>query len=454
MGEHDKLFKRLLDNLHSEQRYRVFRCLERSYRDSADVDWHLNPISSGAHEKRKITVWCSNDYLGMSQHPEVLAAAHEAVEKWGVGSGGTRNISGTHLAIVELEKSLASAVGKESALVFSSGYNANETALSTLGRVLEGCIFYSDSENHASMIEGMRLTKARKVVFRHNDLSHLEELLAEAPSGATKVVAFESVYSMSGDFGAIEGVARLAKRYGAITYLDETHGVGIYGQRGGGVAQQLGLTGLIDIIQGGLGKGYGVVGGFIAASSDLIDVIRSYGSGFIFTTSIPPMVAWAAKASVDFLSRDNSRRSEHQAIVSQTRSALGEHNLSVKNTTSHILPFQVGCSASCTKLSEFLLNEFGVYLQPINYPTVGRGEEMLRITPTPLHSQENVRTLVAGLCKAAELFEQQGVRLYADNSHSTLQDAQNDLEQSSSCLHHQHQPIQSPLAELGYPAQS
>lgn len=406
MTPNKKIFTNLLDKLHQENRYRVFRCLERSYRGSASVDWHpqIDEQHLSKDESRKVTVWCSNDYLGMSHHPAVVAAAHDAIERWGVGSGGTRNISGTHLAITELEQSLAHATDKEAALVFSSGYTANETALSTLGRVLPNPVFFSDSENHASMIEGMRLGKAQKIIFRHNDLAHLKDLLSQAPQSATKIIAFESVYSMSGDFGLVAEIAELAKRFNAITYLDETHAVALYGEHGGGVAQALGLSNQIDIIQGGLGKGYGVVGGFISASKEIIDVIRSYGSGFIFTTSMPPMVAAAAKASVEHLMQSTKERDSQREIVALTKELLSECGLPIKITDTHIVPFKVGCSGTCTKISEFLLQQHGVYLQPINYPTVARGEEILRITPTPLHTIDDLRALAEALSEAAKGF--------------------------------------------------
>ena len=381
-------FESLIDDLKGEERYREFRELSRTAGESpAAVLCHKDSVA------QPVTVWCSNDYLGMSQHPEVIAAMQDGAARHGAGSGGTRNISGTHTSIISLEDSLAKMVKKESALVFTSGYVANETALSTLGRVLPDCVILSDSANHASMIIGVCSSKAVKRIFRHNDLEHLEQILKEYPVDKAKIIAFESVYSMHGDFSPIKEICDLADKYGALTYIDETHGVGLYGDNGGGLAQEQGLADRIDFIQGGLGKGFGVLGGFVCGSGEAMDVIRSYGNGFIFTTSLPPAVAEAARASVDHLSKSGQERAEHRRVVAQVKRALLERGLPLIAGPSHIVPVQIGDSGLCNAVSKILLEEFSIYIQPINYPTVPRGEERLRITPTPGHSEADINYL-------------------------------------------------------------
>lgn len=391
MFEYEKHFGGCIERLKQERRYRIFRELSRNNDDGPVATWHH------AGTNRPVTIWCGNDYLGMGQHPTVLQAMHQALDELGAGAGGTRNISGTHRLIVELEGELALLHRKEAALVFTSGYVANETALSTLTSAIPNFLVLSDEENHASMIEGMRRGKAERKVFRHNDLAHLEELLKEQPLERPKLIAFESVYSMSGDFGKIRQIVALAKRYGALTYLDETHAVGLYGDHGGGVAERDGLLAEVDFLQGGLGKGYGVIGGFVTGSRQAMDVIRSYGSGFIFTTALPPAVAAGALASIRHLRTSSVERAEQQERVRTLRGLMVQANLPIRMTSTHIIPFIVGDSALCSQLSESLLNEFGIYIQPINYPTVPRGTERLRITPSPLHSDAMMEELVSAL---------------------------------------------------------
>lgn len=392
---HDQIFRRLIGELKEEGRYRIFRTLERFIGEYPEANW----ITEDG-ETRRVVVWCGNDYLGMGHHPKVISAMREAIDSHGAGSGGTRNISGTHSDLVHLEGELADLVGKESALAFGSGYVANETALSTLGRCLPDCVILSDAGNHASMIEGMRLSKVERKIFRHNDFTHLEELLAEVPSSSSKIVAFESVYSMDGDIAPIGTICEVAHRYGALTYLDETHAVGLYGSRGGGLAQEQGVSDQVDVIQGGFGKGFGVVGGFVAGSSPAMDVIRSFGCGFIFTTSIPPSIAAGVLASVKHLKSSSSERMQHRRIVSLTKEKLREAALPLLETTSHIIPVMIGDSVTCQAISDYLLEEEGVYIQPINYPTVPRGTERLRITPSPLHTEKQIGQMVQALRRA------------------------------------------------------
>lgn len=395
---YDSHFDELLDKLKREGRYRVFANLEREVGSFPVVKQHTE---SG---ERPVTVWCSNDYLGMGHNPSVLRAMHEALDSFGAGSGGTRNISGTHTEIVHLERELADLHDKEAALVFTSGYIANSTALSTLARFLPDCVVFSDSENHASMIQGIRGSKAEKYIYEHNDLGHLEKLLADVDPARPKIIAFESVYSMSGDFSPIKEICDLADRFDALTFLDETHGVGLYGHKGGGVAQARGLTDRVDVIQGGLGKGFGVVGGFITASARIVDVVRSYGTGFIFTTSLPPVVAAGAVASIQHLKQSQVERDRHQANVRMLRSKMREAALPILETPSHIIPLMVRNSSTCKAVSDYLLQEEATYIQPINYPTVPAGTERLRITPGPLHTEEQMDFLVAALCRAWQKF--------------------------------------------------
>ena len=396
---YNQAFEQLLANLHAEGRYRVFTPLERQVGKAPYALWHA-PDGS----RRKVTVWCSNDYLGMSQHPAVMQAMRDALESRGGGAGGTRNISGNSEMIEELQDLLASTRGKEAALVFTSGYVANETALSTLAGCLENCVVFSDAGNHASMIHGISSSRAEKKIFRHNDPEHLRTLLSEVPFSVPKIIAFESVYSMSGDVGKIETILDLAEEFNALTYLDETHAVGIYGNQGGGLAQELNLADRVDIIQGGLGKGYGILGGFIAASSKLVDVVRSYGRGFIYTTALPPISVAGALASVRHLSQSSVERMRHRAAVKMTKESLADCGFSIRPNNSHIIPVMVGDSVRCKQITDYLLNEENIYIQPINYPTVARGSERLRITPTPAHSKADCENLSAALKRASDRF--------------------------------------------------
>ena len=388
---YDTIFDTALSTLKQEGRYRVFANLERRVGEAPYAFYRNN----GAIEK--VTVWCSNDYLGMSHHPAVLHAMKDCLEYNGAGAGGTRNISGNHHTIVELEAELASLHHKEAGLVFSSGYVANETALSALGNILKDGVIFSDADNHASMIEGIRHSKAERHVFRHSDPEHLESLLKKTAINRPKLVAFESVYSMGGDIAPIADILELCKRYNALSYIDETHAVALYGTQGGGVVEALGLLDEVDCLQGGLGKGYGVVGGFITGRSKLIDVVRSYGAGFIFTTSIPPVIATGALASVRYLRESASERRLMMQQVQRTRAVLKRVGIPTMCEESHIIPVFVGDSAQCKAISDRLLQEFRIYIQPINYPTVPRGSERLRITPTPLHADDMIEELGAAL---------------------------------------------------------
>ena len=378
-----------LGRLHAEGRYRTFIDIERRRGQFPHAVWN-KPDGS----EQEITVWCGNDYLGMGQHPVVLSAMHEALEATGAGSGGTRNISGTTVYHKELEAELADLHGKEGALVFTSAYIANDATLSTLPMLFPGLIIYSDALNHASMIEGIRRDGGAKRIFKHNDLADLRAKLAADDPTAPKLIAFESVYSMDGDFGPIAEIVKLAREFGALTYLDEVHAVGLYGPRGGGVAEKLGLMDQIDIINGTLGKAYGVMGGYIAASAKMCDAIRSYAPGFIFTTSIPPAIAAGAAASVRHLKTDQGLRDLHQERAAVLKLRLKGLGLPIIDHGSHIVPVIVGDPVHTKKISDMLLSEFGIYVQPINYPTVPRGTERLRFTPSPVHDAKAMDALV------------------------------------------------------------
>ena len=381
-----------LQRLHDEGRYRTFVDIERQRGHFPRATWRRPDGTT-----QEITVWCGNDYLGMGQHPVVLDAMHAALDATGAGSGGTRNISGTTVHHRALEAELADLHGKEAALVFTSAYIANDATLSTLPRLFPGLIIYSDALNHASMIEGIRRNGGARRVFRHNDVAHLRALLQADDPAAPKLIAFESVYSMDGDFGPIAAISDLAEEFGALTYLDEVHAVGMYGPRGGGVAERDGLAQRIDILNGTLGKAYGVMGGYIAASARMVDAIRSYAPGFIFTTSLPPAVAAGAAASVRHLKGDSALRARHQQGARTLKMRLKGLGLPIIDHGSHIVPVHVGNPVKCKWLSDLLLEDFGIYVQPINFPTVPRGTERLRFTPSPVHDAAMTQHLVAAL---------------------------------------------------------
>jgi len=381
-----------LNRLHQEGRYRTFIDIEREKGNFPHAVWN-KPDGT----QQPITVWCGNDYLGMGQHPVVLAAMHEAIDATGAGSGGTRNISGTTVYHKRLEWELADLHGKEAALLFTSAYIANDATLSTLPKLFPGLIIYSDALNHASMIEGVRRNGGAKRIFKHNDVAHLRELLAADDPAAPKVIAFESVYSMDGDFGPIKEICDLADEFGALTYIDEVHAVGMYGPRGAGVAERDGLMDRIDIINGTLAKAYGVLGGYIAASAKMCDAVRSYAPGFIFTTSLPPAVAAAAAASVAHLKTDQELRDKHQTQAKILKTRLKAMGLPIIDHGSHIVPVIVGDPVHTKKLSDMLLEQFGIYVQPINFPTVPRGTERLRFTPSPVHGPKEMDTLIRGM---------------------------------------------------------
>jgi len=390
--DYNRIFTQAIDRLHAEGRYRVFIDILRNrgmYPNARCFAGHNGP--------KPITVWCSNDYLAMGQHPKVIAAMEEALHDVGAGSGGTRNIGGNTHYHVDLEGELADLHGKEAALLFTSGYVSNEATLSTLAKILPGCVIFSDELNHASMIAGIRNSGCEKRVFRHNDLAHLEELLAAEDPGTPKLVAFESVYSMDGDVAPIAAICDLADQYGALTYLDEVHAVGMYGPRGGGISERDEVAHRVTVIEGTLGKAFGVMGGYIAADQVIIDVVRSYAPGFIFTTSLSPVLVAGVLASVRHLKSSSVEREGQQAAAALLKQLFADAGLPVMASTTHIVPLMVGDPVKAKRISDILLAEYGVYVQPINYPTVPRGTERLRFTPGPSHTAEMMQDLTDAL---------------------------------------------------------
>jgi 5-aminolevulinate synthase len=389
--DYNKEFDKAVRAVKAEGRYRVFADLERKRGEFPNARFHDH------NGVRDVTVWCSNDYLGMGQNEHVLSAMHMAVDKVGAGAGGTRNIAGTTHYHVLLERELASLHGKEAALLFTSGYVGNEATLSTLAAIMPDVVIISDAYNHASMIQGIRQGRCEKRIWRHNDLAHLEELLKEIPADRPKVIAFESVYSMDGDVAPIAEICDLADKYGALTYLDEVHAVGLYGEQGGGIAQRDGIQHRVDIIEGTLGKAFGVMGGYIAATSNIVDAIRSYASGFIFTTALSPVLVAGALASVQYLKSAGSLREQHQERAASLKKVLKDAGFPVMPSESHIVPILVGDPVACKRVTDLLLEKHNIYVQPINYPTVPRGTERLRLTPSPLHSDDHFQGLLAAL---------------------------------------------------------
>jgi len=409
--DYQNQFHRHLDSLRDEGRYRIFADLKRRC--------GAYPTARHFTEEgiRDVTVWCSNDYLGMSQHKVVRAAMHEAIDEVGAGSGGTRNISGTTHYHVELEAELADLHGKEAALLFTSAYIANDSTLSTLTRLIPGLVIFSDEKNHASMIAGIRHGGGPKHIFRNNDVGHLEDLLKKIPLETPKIIAFESVYSMDGHISPIAEICDLAEKYNALTYLDEVHAVGLYGPRGGGIAEREGIMDRVDIINGTLAKGFGVMGGYIAATRACCDAIRSYAPGFIFTTSLAPAIAAGALASIRHLKVSEIERARHKERVRKLKGLMAEARLPVMDNPSHIVPVMVGDPVHCKAVTDTLMMEFGIYVQPINYPTVPRGTERMRFTPSPVHNDSRMAALIAALKQlwaACPVANGQYVRLAAE----------------------------------------
>ncbi len=387
---YQSFFDSAIQNLRHEERYRIFTDIERIAGSFPKARWHSE---TGIKE---LVVWCSNDYLGMSQHPDVIEALTDAARRFGAGAGGTRNISGNSHSIVTLEKELADLHGKESALVFTSGYVSNQTGISTIAKLIPNCLILSDANNHNSMIEGVRQSGCEKVIFRHNDLVHLEELLQQFVD-RPKLIVFESIYSMDGDVAPIHAICDLAERYQAMTYLDEVHAIGMYGDKGGGIADRDNAMQRLDIIEATLGKAFGVMGGYIAANKNIIDAVRSYAPGFIFTTALSPVLAEAATASVRLLKKSSGKREKHQLQVKKTKEALIAAGLPLLKTDTHIIPLMVGDSKACKAASDRLLHHHNIYIQPINYPTVPKKTERLRITPSPYHTDEMIEQLKEAL---------------------------------------------------------
>ncbi len=389
--QYEGFFRTQLDGLRQEGNYRVFADLERHAGDFPRATHYRNG------RRAQVTVWCSNDYLGMGQNPTVMDAMHEAIDLCGCGAGGTRNISGTNHYHVLLERELADLHRKEAALLFTSGYVSNWAALGTLASRLPNCVVLSDAGNHASMIEGIRHSRAEKMIFRHNDPEDLDRKLASTAPGQPKLVAFESVYSMDGDIAPIAEICEVARKHGALTYLDEVHAVGLYGPRGGGIAEREGLMDQLDVIEGTLGKAFGVMGGYITGSTALCDFVRSFASGFIFTTALPPALAAGALASIRHLKESSEERDRQKQQVARVRARLDAVGIPHLANESHIVPVMVGDPVRCKQISDQLLEQYGIYVQPINYPTVPRGTERLRVTPSPLHSDADIDHLISAL---------------------------------------------------------